>query len=146
MAIDRDRLYEVIRVFSHLPRGNDRSQPQYVYDQLTEDELKVLAEEIINTVVERAPADGMFGHSVQLAGTELLDRFNYAETIPLTKSVVGIYQVSKPGFIDLFLPILQSRAGSCLLVEPDPKIVDFCEEILFSYPSFYSAEIAATRP
>ncbi len=130
-GVDRERLYEVIRVISALPLGKARSNLRYVFDDLTEEDLKRVSGPVLDMTLSRAPGDGMFGKAGEDAAVNLLSRYGKAETIPAAKRVADSYKVTKPNWIGPQLAVLEDKAGSCLLVNPDPRIVDFCNALQF---------------
>ena len=113
-------------------RGGDRGHLASAYNQLSEEDMLVLSGTIVESVAERAPADGMQCHLIQYAGAKLLTSYGYAEAVPLSKNLTDYYAVTKPGFIDQSLVNLDKLAGSSLLVEPDPKILEWADDLLYS--------------
>lgn len=77
--VDRKLLYPAIRAAANNPSGQSRSTVKSVYEYLTEEDLKALADTVVTAVVERAPADSMFSTSIRRAGVELLREFGYIE-------------------------------------------------------------------
>jgi hypothetical protein len=77
--IDRSLLYPAIRAVAKNPAGQCRGTLKYPYSHLTEKDLTALADAVVTSVVDRAPADSMFSASVRRAGVKLLREYGYIE-------------------------------------------------------------------
>lgn len=77
--VDRALLYPAIRAVAANPAGQCRATLKSVYEYLTEEDLLALADTVVTSVVERAPADSMFSASIRRSGVELLREFGYIE-------------------------------------------------------------------
>lgn len=77
--VDRALLYPAIRAVARNPAGQCRGTLKSVYEHLTEDDMKALADTVVTAVVERAPADSMFSAGIRQAGVDLMRKYGYAE-------------------------------------------------------------------
>ncbi len=78
--IDRSLLYPAIRAVAGNPGGRSRSTLADTYPYLTEEDLEALADTVVTSVVERAPADSMFSKGIRESGVDFLLKFGYVES------------------------------------------------------------------
>lgn len=78
--IDRSLLHPAIRAVAGNPGGRARSTLADTYRYLTEEDLEALADTVVTSVVERAPADSMFSKGIRETGVDFLLKFGYVES------------------------------------------------------------------
>ncbi len=133
-GIDRNLLYPAIRAVAQNPNGQARSCLADTYRNLTQADVEAVSGAIVDSVHHRAPADKMFSGGVRQGGLDALLAYNYAEGVPLSRIVVEEIG-QQTGIQTHALGVLESYAGSSKLVEPDPRIEEFCEFLVFTSPT-----------
>jgi len=81
-GVDRNLLYPAIRAVAETPHGSARSTLYHTYQNLDHADVLALAESIVDSIVDRAPSDRMFNHSVRAGGVAALREHNIAEGVP----------------------------------------------------------------
>jgi len=82
-GVDRSLLYPAIRGVATTDDGRARGCLRSVYQNLTLDDVKALAPDIIKSIAEKAPSGEMFAGGVRLAGVKMLAKYHIEEGIPL---------------------------------------------------------------
>lgn len=111
-GVDRDLLWPAVRAVARTPTGMGRSTVGSTYELLSKEEVKELADTIIESVRITAPADAMFSNGIRRRGIDALQRHGYAEGIGLSASLadrLGGYAVK----------ILGLYSGSALKYHPE---------------------------
>ena len=81
-GIDPELLYPAIRAVSKNPDGMARSYLTHtISDQLTTDDVKALAPDILAAIDIPAPADTMFANEIRMAGLKALSKYHFKEGI-----------------------------------------------------------------
>jgi hypothetical protein len=117
-GIDRKQLWPAVRAVARTPAGMGRSTVGSIYNQLTRDDVIELADSIVESVRVVAPADAMFAGGVRSQGASALQKYSFAEGVPLCRA----YADRLP---DHFQKILEGYGGPALTVDPDPDIMQF---------------------
>ncbi len=82
-GIDRDLLYPAIRAIARTPVGFHRSCLTHIFSEhLTEEDVKALADAIIEAIVNRSPSDRMFSNGIRQHGVTTLYKYGFAEGVP----------------------------------------------------------------
>jgi hypothetical protein len=93
----RQQLHEAIRAVASLPSGGQRGKLGNVYPWLTRDDVKALADTILELIHVEAPADAMFAESIRSASVSLLLKHHFIEgvqaSVDLFKTCGGWTQV-----------------------------------------------------
>ncbi|PXA04648.1 hypothetical protein DDZ13_05605 [Coraliomargarita sinensis] len=126
VGIDRNLLYPAMRAAASHPRGKIRSQIAKTYPTMTNEDVLALADTIIPVAYDEAPADRMFSGSVQEESVKALQKFGYAEGVPLAQTVIN----KKTRDYKFVIEALELYGASFESVEPDPKTVEFLEYLI----------------
>jgi hypothetical protein len=132
-GIDRNLLYPAIRAVAANPNGQARSTLDQTYRNLTQADVNAVAGAIVDSVKVRAPADKMFSGGVRTGGLTALQSHNIAEGVPLSRMLAEDKIGGGDG--NYALDVLTLYAGDSTLVNPDPKIAEFCEFLVFTEPT-----------
>jgi hypothetical protein len=93
----RKQLHEAIRAIASLPSGGQRAKLKDVYPWLTPDDVKALADTILELIHVEAPADAMFAESIRSSSVALLLKHHFIEgvqaSVDLFKTCAGWTQV-----------------------------------------------------
>ena len=87
-----------------------------------------MADAIVDSVIFRAPADKMFSGGVRQGGIDALQKYGFAEGVPL--SMIYMVNDERGGTYTSALGVLEDYAGGCTTVDPDPDVIGFCQELL----------------
>jgi hypothetical protein len=117
-GIDRKQLWPAVRAVARTPAGQGRSTVASIYKQLTRDDVIELADSIVESVRVVAPADAMFAGGVRSQGASVLQKYSFAEGVPLCRA----YADRLP---TLYPTILKGYGGPAITVDPDPDIMQF---------------------
>jgi hypothetical protein len=120
-GINRDLLYPAIRSMCNNPRGQIRSMVTSIYPSLNRDDVEHLADTVVDSTVFEAPADRMFAGGVRTNGMWVMQNHNFAEGVPIAKIVTEEMRTKDA------LEDLTNYAGNSLLVQPDPKILEWLD-------------------
>ncbi len=129
-GIDRSLLYPAIRAVAANPNGQARSTLDLTYRNLTPADVDAVAGAIVDSVKVRAPADKMFSGGVRTGGLTTLKNHNIAEGVPLSRIIAE--DISLGSERTHALDVLALYAADSTLVNPDPKIREFCEFLVFT--------------
>ncbi len=132
-GINRSLLYPAIEAVAANPNGQARSTLDQTYRYLTQADVQAVAGSIVDSVKDRAPADKMFSGGVRTSGLSILQSYNIAEGVPLSRIIADDKSLGSER--NHALNVLTLYKGSTRLVNPDPKIVDFCEFLVFTAPT-----------
>ena len=132
-GIDRNLLYPAIEAVAANPNGQARSTLGSTYPYLTEADVNAVAGALVDSVKVRAPADKMFSGGVRTGGLSTLQKFNIAEGVPLSRIIAADKTLNSER--NHALDVLALYAGDSTLVNPDPKIAEFCEFLVFTAPT-----------
>jgi hypothetical protein len=132
-GIDRNLLYPAIEAVAANPNGQARSTLDQTYRNLTQADVDAVAGAIVDSVKVRAPADKMFSGGVRTGGLSTLQSYNIAEGVPLCRILAEDKTLG--GERNHALDVLTLYAGDSTLVNPDPKIAEFCEFLVFTAPT-----------
>ena len=126
-GINRSLLYPAIRAVAATPTGLARSTLASTYGMLTLSDTLAVADSIVDSVQFRAPADKMFTSGVRQGGIGVLQKYGFAEGIPLSRIYMendgrGTVQPAAIG-------ILQAYAGACTKVVPDSGAVGYLKAL-----------------
>jgi len=128
-GVDRGLLYPAVRAVAANPIGFARSTLNVTYkSSMTQADVEAVADAIVESVGVRAPADKMFSSGVREGGLDALKKFGYAEGVPL--SMIYMVNDERGSAYTKGLGVLQSYAGECTTVNPDPQVIEFCEALL----------------
>ncbi|MES2980861.1 MAG: DUF6288 domain-containing protein [Verrucomicrobiota bacterium] len=133
IGIDRNLLYPAIRAVAANPNGQARSTLDQTYRNLTQADVEALGDTIVDSVEVRAPADKMFSSGVRVGGLTALQKYNIAEGVPLSRVLAEDKSLGKER--NQALDVLTLYARDSALVNPDPKIAEFCEFLAFTSPN-----------
>lgn len=127
-GIDRNLLYPAIRAVAATPTGLARSTLYSTYSLLTKNDTIAVAEAIVDSVQYRAPADKMFTSGVRQGGLAVLQKYGFAEGVPLSKifMIDDVRDSEKPAALN----VLKSYAGGITTVVPDPGVIEYLESLL----------------
>ena len=125
VGIDRDLLYPAIRAIARTPVGFHRSCLTHIFSEhLTEEDVKALADAIIEAIVNRSPSDRMFSNGIRQHGVTTLYKYGFAEGVPacmqfLADEVGGRrrWPIDKLG---KFGPAVRH-------ITPDPDVISFLQ-------------------
>ena len=138
-GIDRNLLYPAIRAMAKTPIGLSRSTLERTYDNLTYDDVLAVSDAIVDSVINRSPADKMFSIGVRRGGVAALRKHGIAEGVPgcmvFTGDEVG-------GRRREGLELLGTFGGSVHTVQPDPDVVAFLESYLSDSETAATAQTA----
>jgi len=87
-GVDREMLYEAVRVGLCNEDGRARGALGSVYKNLTYEEIEPLLPAIYQAVIEPAPSGIMFADGIRLTGLEILARHRIEEGLPLCVSLI----------------------------------------------------------
>ncbi len=132
-GIDRSLLYPAIRAVAANPNGQARSTLDQTYRNLTQADVDALGDTIVESIKVAAPADKMFSGGVRIGGLSTLQKFNIAEGVPLCRIIAEDKLINKER--NQALDVLTLYARDSALVNPDPKIAEFCEFLAFTSPN-----------
>ena len=118
-SIDRNYLYPAIRMAALHPFGNVNRTMLSIYPMLSREDCLALADVLVDSVHHQSPGDRMNDRYVRKAGLDAMQSYNFAEGVPLAEMVVD----PSDG-----IDVLRRYAGSCTLVEPDPRTIEFLIE------------------
>jgi autotransporter-associated beta strand protein len=124
-GIDRNYLYPAIRMATNHPLGGGRKMRE-MYTLLTDEDINALADAVVDAIHFQAPGDTMGSAVVRNEGLKMLQSRNIAEGVPLAEVMSdtdGRANVSRQA-----IEVLASYAGSSLLVQPDPRTIDFLRD------------------
>jgi len=110
--VDRQQLYEAVKVLLKNPDGRARGAVGSVYRHLTFDELKPILPAILHAVREPAPSGVMFASGIRMSGLKLLAEHRIEEGMPLCLETMDIEGWGKRHRIDTCLKILQQYGGA----------------------------------
>lgn len=127
-GVDRNLLYPAIRAIAATPVGQARSTLKETYRNLTYADTVAVADAIVASVQVRAPADKMFSSGVRQGGIEALQKYGFAEGVPL--SMIYMVDDGRGSKKESALEVLEAYAGSATTVVPDPDVIGFCEAML----------------
>jgi hypothetical protein len=127
-GIDRNLLYPAIRGVAGTPTGLARSTLASTYSMLTSNDTLAVADAVVDSVQFRAPADKMFTSGVRQGGIELLQRYGFAEGVPL--SLIYMEDDVRDSIKPAALTVLKAYAGSGTNMAPDPGLIPFLESLL----------------
>jgi hypothetical protein len=127
-GVDRNLLYPAIKAVAATPTGLARSTLASTYKLLTLNDTLAVADAIVDSVQFRAPADKMFTSGVRQGGIEVLQKYGFAEGVPLSLIYMNddVRDTVKPAAI----AVLKAYAGSCTTVVPDPGVIGFLQSLL----------------
>jgi hypothetical protein len=77
----REQLYEAIRAVATLPSGGQRGKLKFVFECLSEDDVKALADTLLELVYVEAPADAMFAEGIRSESVKLLLKHRSVEGV-----------------------------------------------------------------
>lgn len=93
----RKQLHEAIRAVASLPSGGERADLRSVFPWLSTEDVKALADTLLELINVEAPADAMFADSIKSSSASLLLDHHFMEgvnaSIHLYKSIKGWTQV-----------------------------------------------------
>lgn len=127
-GVDRNLLYPAIRSVSGTPTGLARSTVGSAYKLLLLSDTTAVADAIVQSVIERAPADKMFSSGVRQSGIETLQKYGFAEGVPL--SMIYMDDDGRDSSKQSAIGVLKNYAGSCRTVVPDPNVIGFLQAML----------------
>lgn len=131
VGIDRDLFYPTVRSVLNNPRGEIRKWIVDIYGDLSREDIEALADAIVPAAYAESPADRMNADAIRTTGIDLLQEQGFAEGIPVSKKVFNDIIPWKANHTSS-LTTLENYAGSATLMEPDPKIEEFCELLIAS--------------
>lgn len=126
-GIDRNLLYPAIRAVAATPTGLARSTVGSTYKLLTLNDTLAVADSIVDSVQFRAPADKMFSSGVRQSGIEVLQKYGFAEGIPL--SMIYMDNDGRGSVQPAAVGVLQAYAGACTKVVPDPGVIEYLQAL-----------------
>ncbi|BCX49354.1 hypothetical protein HAHE_32620 [Haloferula helveola] len=127
-GVDRALLYPAIRAVAATPVGLARSTLGHIYDKLSQVDAEAVADAIVESVLVRSPADKMFSAGVRQGGIEVLQRYGFAEGVPL--SMIYMEDDGRGGNKASALGVMELYGGGCLTVDPDPDVIHFLNQML----------------
>jgi hypothetical protein len=77
----REQLHEAIRAVATLPSGGERGKLKHVFELLSADDVKALADTILELVYVEAPADAMFAEGIRGTSVKLLLKHRATEGV-----------------------------------------------------------------
>ncbi|MCF7954780.1 MAG: DUF6288 domain-containing protein [Phycisphaerae bacterium] len=125
-GVDRGLLYPAIRAIAETPVGMSRSTLEKTYENLDYNDVLTLSGTIVDSIVNRAPADRMFSHSVRAGGVASLYNYGIAEGVPAGMIYAADTVWNGANRIQAY-ERLGAYAGSVNTVTPDPGTVEFLE-------------------
>jgi hypothetical protein len=126
-GVDRNLLYPAIRAAARHPVGAVRDNLAATYPNLTQQDVEALADTLVDSIHYRALGGAMYGWELRSAGLTVLRTKGYSEGIPLGVTVMEEEQ--KEALVLDILDNLESYAGSCKLVVPDPHVLERLETL-----------------
>jgi hypothetical protein len=78
----RKQLHEAIRAVASLPSGGERGKLKEIYPWLGTEDVRALADTILELIDVEAPADAMFAEGIQASSTSLLLKHHFIEGVP----------------------------------------------------------------
>lgn len=128
-GVNRDLLYPAIRAVAATPAGLARSTLAKTYrDNLTKADIEAVADAIVDSVMVRSPADKMFSSGVRQGGIEALEKYGFAEGVPL--AMIYMVDDERGSAYTSALGVLEDYAGGGTTVDPDPEVIAFCEALV----------------
>lgn len=85
-----EQLYDAIRAVATLPSGGMRGKLKFVFQRLSEDDVKALADTILELIYVEAPADAMFAEGIRSSSVKLLLKHRYVQGV---RASVDLFKV-----------------------------------------------------
>jgi len=117
--LDRQQIYAVIRSVSVNPDSAARGCLRSTYELLTEEDMKALAPDVVESIRSMAPANTMFSKGVRLAGIKAMARLHIEEGIPLTLMMMQLKDWGKAYIVGESLEVLKQYRGSAKSILPE---------------------------
>ena len=86
----REQLYKAIRAVATLPSGGERGKLKFVFDLLSVDDVRALADTLLELVYVEAPADAMFAEGIRATSVKLLLKYRTVEGV---RASVALFKV-----------------------------------------------------
>ena len=128
-GLDRNLLYPAIRAVAETAHGSARSSLYQTYQNLDYNDVLALSESIVDSIVERAPSDRMFNHSVRAGGVAILRQYNIAEGVPAGMIYAADTTWNGPNVREAY-NTLGAYGGSVTTVTPDPETIAFLQSYI----------------
>ena len=126
-GVDRNLLYPAIKAVAATPTGLARSTVASTYKLLTLNDTLAVADAVVDSVQFRAPADKMFTNGVRQGGIEVLQKYGFAEGVPL--SLIYMRNDVRDSVKPAAIGVLKAYAGSCTTVVPNPGVIEFLQSL-----------------
>lgn len=122
---NRPLFHDVIRTVVAHPCGSVRNGLRNVLKHLTREEVLLLSGSMIDSIIDRAPADKMFEFPARDAALDALTKYRIQESIPL--NVMAHLENAKMIYLDETLNRIKKAGTAVQQVSPSPQVTDYLQ-------------------
>jgi hypothetical protein len=133
-------LHEAIRAVATLPSGGERGKLKTVYQWLEADDVKALADTILELIHVEAPADAMFAEGIRSSSVSLLLKHHFIEGV---QASVDLYKVGGEWTKVLMMRDWAQHGPSLAALPQAAEIADLLQRYKGTFPKDAQKALAA---